>query len=480
MTKQISKALSAILVLFLGTCLLGAKCFKDDHTNVILFSIDTLRFDHLGINDPSFKYSPNIDEWSRAGVVFSRAYATAPWTWPSQNSLMTSTYPSQHGQGTGYHYCDAENIVSLAGHLKSQGYATASFNEVDLLYFKDGFDQVQLMDREEAFNFDQPLEWIEAHRAEKFFMLVHTMEVHDYMWLEDNSLGAAKKRYPDYDGPWASQDVGRPTEHYSLIYSSDEDDLEFHHAMYEEKIKYVDAQFKALLDKLAEMELLENTVIILTSDHGEGFDPGNKRVFHGGRLHEDQVHVPLIFSGPGLPAGVKVERPVSLVDVAPSVLSLCKASVPESMMGEPLLRFDESWFRERIEVVPEHSEMIFFEESLFCIASDGIRVPIHRGIGGNVVKMFGVLAEDLKYISTRAQLNLGDGVLEKVGRDEVYYLDRDPGEMENIENQTIRNQMSYAIKDIRTNLHQCADGVSGYKGIDEKLMDDLKALGYVE
>ncbi len=149
-------------------------------------------------------------------------------------------------------------------------------------------------------------------------------------------------------------------------------------------------------------------------------------------------------------------------------------------MGESLFRNSFKWLSDPIEVSARSSEKIFFEETLFCTDSQGIRVPIHRDAGWNMVNMFGVVTGDLKYISTRADLAREDGGHERIDLDEVYFLDRDPHESADVDDERLEGQLFDTIKQNRSGLLKCKDRSPEWRGIDEKTMEDLESLGYVE
>jgi choline-sulfatase len=462
-----------------GGCRSGVGESTRKLPNVILVDVDTLRYDHVGANDPDFDATPHIDRWARGGVVFSKAYAAAPWTVPSQASLMTSLYPSQHGEGGRYRFCDPDAFDGLAGHLGAGGYATVSFYEVPLKFFTEGFDESRPLERRSPFTFDEPLTWIRAHHAGPFFMLIHTMEVHDYLVKDPHALEATRARFPDYDRAWLGEDVSSPVVHWPLMLRADREDIAFIHGLYQEEIRYVDRQFGRFLHALEEMDLLEETVILLTSDHGEGFDPGRRRITHAGRLHEDLVHVPLIWSGPGLPEGAVAEAPVSLLDVAPTVLALANLEAPATMMGQSLFEPARSWLHRGMSVAKSPRTPIYFEETFFVVRDDGMRVPITRDVRGNKVDLFGLRRGPEKYLYTHAELAGKEGVPSVIDRRELFDVEEDPLETRCLGDGPTEARFESDIQQLRTLLRRVCPGGAGPEGVDPEVLDLLQSLGYV-
>lgn len=467
----------------LAATYLSSCSTESEPLNVILIDVDTLRYDHLGINDPRFEFSPNIDRWARKGVTFQRAYAAAPWTVPAQNSIMTSLYPSQHGEGGRYQFCEADEIKGLADYLKEAGYATASFTETPVKFFSQGFDLATTLPEADYFTFDEPLRWLREESRRPFFMLVHTMEVHDYMFKDPHALEPARERFPNYDRPWLTEDVRSAVVHWPLILNAGAEDIAFIQRMYQEEIRYFDLQFGKFMSDLEASGLAENTIVILTSDHGEGFDPGAKRILHGGRLHDDLVHVPLLWAGPTLPQGVSVGRPVSTIDVAPTVLSLLKLAQPAAMMGTPLFKTvpPTLWRRSYSEVADLRSMPLLFEETVFAIDDDGIRIPMNRDIQRHQVDILGIRFGGRKYIHTNAKLARESGRVAVIEREELYDLIQDPRETRNIEEEETRRRLGSALERFRSGLRRtCAGEDVDRESLDPELVETLESLGYIQ
>jgi arylsulfatase A-like enzyme len=308
------------------------------------------------------------------------------------------------------------------------------------------------------------------------------MEVHDYMAKEPHALEPALTRLPGYERPWLSEDLSNPVVHWPLFLSADEEDITFFQTLYREEIRYFDGQFGELVRGLEELGLLQSTVIVLTSDHGEGFDPGNGRITHAGRLHEDLVHVPLIVAGPDLPAGVSLGRPISLVDVAPTLLGLGHLEIPTWMNGQALFELTDSrWSSSAAGLAQEQQRQIFYEETFFAIDRDGMRVPITRDVRGNTVEIFGVRVGSQKYVDTDVKLVRTDGSTSLIRKRELYDLAQDPYETERLLDEEAQGRFASVLEGIRATLpHGCPGAATEVEGVDPELLELLESLGYVQ
>lgn len=286
--------------------------------NVLLVSIDTLRADHLGCYGHSGIQTPVIDGLARRGVRFTQTTAPTPITLPSHASMLTGLRPPHHGaRVNGMFKLDAK-AKTLAEILASAGYQTAAIVSTTVLdcrygldrgfgQYDDELDRVGALTKSEH---DQrpagvttaiAAEWLRHHGREKFFLFLHYFDPH----------------FP-YD----------PPQPFAARYAS---------APYDGEIAYVDQQLGALLNWLEENGLRARTLVVVTSDHGEGLGDHGE-VDHGMLLHEATLHVPLIVSGCApVPQGRVVTRLTGLVDIVPTVLALIGAPVPTGLDGVNLL-----------------------------------------------------------------------------------------------------------------------------------------------
>jgi arylsulfatase A-like enzyme len=305
--------------------------------NVLLVSLDTLRADRLGAYGYPLAVSPVLDTLAREGTLFARAFAQASWTVPSHATMLTGTYPCVHGLGFDESNRNAppERLVGsplaagvrpLAEILRAAGYHSAAFTEdgfVDPGSFQRGFDEFTANKHggraagvvEETVR--SSVEWLRAHAGERFFLFVHTYQVHEpytpppaYEWL----AGLRELPVPPGALPPAPQ------------YESDA-------AKYTAEVAYTDASLAPLFAALADLGVADRTIVIVTSDHGEAFGEQGA-VRHGNGITEEEIHVPLIWRAPGLiAAGRRIESMVGVVDIAPTVLALLGLPSPDWMQG---------------------------------------------------------------------------------------------------------------------------------------------------
>lgn len=300
--------------------------------NLVLISLDTLRADHLGAWGYGRATSPRIDALAEESVVFSRAVAQGSSTIPSHASLFTGQYPSSViGLGAGL----LDGPETLAEALSRAGFATWGFvdggNVRAHFGFARGFDHYEDdrvgIERLTA----RARRWIEDHPTPRFFLFLHTYDIHTP--YKAPSEYVAEFGDPDYRGGF------RPNAKYFRKVERSGKGLEprEHHevvARYDAGILYTDERVGAFLDWLAERGLLEDSLVVITSDHGEEF-------LEHGRLGHQQLHldpnlrVPLLFRGAGLRPRV-IEDTVELTDVVPTVLELLGVPPLREAVGRSL------------------------------------------------------------------------------------------------------------------------------------------------
>jgi len=293
--------------------------------NVVLVSVDTLRARSLGSYGYARDTSPFLDEIAAAGSVFEQAWTASVTTSPAHMSLFTGLYPARHGIRRGLDV-KRPGVPTLASQLRAAGYFTAAFTENGYLVrrrgFGEGFHQytenqgeTQKAPGEARLTFGQARAWVEAHRELPFFLFVHTYEVHS-----------------PYD----------PEEPHASLFEGDDApgpaDAAIRAARdrYDREIRAVDDELRAFFETLERAGAARDTLVVLTSDHGEEFaEHGGYQ--HGGAVFEESLRVPLVFWGPGrIPAARRIAEPVSLTDVAPTLLALLDLPVPATLDGHSL------------------------------------------------------------------------------------------------------------------------------------------------
>jgi arylsulfatase A-like enzyme len=303
--------------------------------NILLYLMDTLRADHTSALGYHRDTTPNLAALAEEGWNFTQATSTAPRTRSSTASILTSLYPSQNHAvlNSGL---DLE-VESLAEILRRGGWSTYAYvangNVFEPAFrFDQGFDRFVTI---RGKNLDNHAHTIEIHekifpnldrlKGERFFLYVHAVDPHSPYDPPEES----RHRYtdPDYRGSIEPmKTVARELKKTSLS----TEDFDFVVGLYDEDIRYQDASFGRLLDAMREKNLLENTLIVVVSDHGDEFlEHGGWE--HGMRLFEHQLRVPFVVHGPGIEAHT-IDTPTSLVDVMPTILA--QAGLPGPPQSE--------------------------------------------------------------------------------------------------------------------------------------------------
>jgi choline-sulfatase len=332
---------------------------------VVLVVVDTLRADHLGMYGHARPTSPRMDAWVDRGVVFERAFATAPWTLPTFGSIYTGQLPTHHGAGIIVHEDpddagEAVGAMMFDGHTKlfaglrpgapalaailgEHGYATGAVVNNPFLGPRFGVAR-GFQDYDHAAGNDvemrradavvsRALEWIAAQGERPFFLMVHLFDPH-------MNYDAP----PPFRGKFSATSSGaggrvdlpvRDTEtirRYAARLTASE--REFIAAAYDEEVAFVDQEVGRLLAALDRQGVLERALVVLTADHGEElFDHGG--FGHGHAMYDEVLRVPLIVWGRGVRPG-RIAAPVSVIDIAPTVLDALGIAVPPTMDGGSL------------------------------------------------------------------------------------------------------------------------------------------------
>ncbi len=358
-----------------------AKAPREGPPNLLLISVDTLRADHLGCYGYPLATSPNIDRLAAESTLYADAMAPAAWTLPSHAALLTGVHPWRLGL-IDNRLALPQGAPSLAEMLHAGGYQTAAFVDSKprgyvgaVRGFGRGFDSFRhspfvrgsLYEHDAAASVDEAIEWLEARRPElPFFLFLHTKSVHTTKRdprLDNDAPYHKPARYLERFLPggrlqhsWRIAGKGAGVEYLldlnqrlavglAPVPAMSDDRVRELIALYDAGIYYVDEQLGRLLEQLERLELRRDTVIVLTSDHGEAFLE-HRFVVHQ-EVYQTLLHVPLIVHDPLRSESATVHETVSLEDVAPTLLSLAGLSPPPALEGEPLPRSDDESDAER-------------------------------------------------------------------------------------------------------------------------------------
>jgi arylsulfatase A-like enzyme len=317
---------------------------KKENPNVLFISIDTLRKDHLGIYGYDRPTSPQIDALAKSGIVFDNMISTSSWTLPAHASMLTGKYPAFHGlQDDGVKL--APSVPTIAEYYKKRGYHTMAVvshvyvsSEFGLERGFDIFDDSLIeggarnpIAEEVVDNF---LYLADKMPAKKYFGFIHFFDPHDDYTAPPPFN--AKFTNPAYTGD-INGTIQSMLKYYFKEQEMPETDRQQLIGHYDEEIAYVDSQIGRLLKELKRRGMLDNTVIILTSDHGEEFkDHG--QLGHGRTLFGEQLHVPLIIVGyPSVTPGSRNGDLVSSIDFYPTLVNLIGGSNSQHFQGRPII-----------------------------------------------------------------------------------------------------------------------------------------------
>ncbi|MEF8789142.1 MAG: sulfatase [Haloarculaceae archaeon] len=426
--------------------------------NVLLITVDSLRADAVATDEPA---TPAVDRLAEEGIVYERAFAQGTFTTLSMPSLFTSRYPSSLppvGVVEDMVGSAVTGVPTLTEALHDAGYATAGFHSNPLLSdpfgFDEGFDtfdsQLPLagvprlpgrakiltdkllrLVRKHAYLpgerlTDRALNWLDRRPGDRpFFCWLHYMDVHGPYQSKSGNAYANKLRA---ERLWRKA-VASPGD----LTDTERERLR---RTYREEVEYTDGCVGRLLDGLRRRGLLEETVCVLTADHGEEFGE-HGRYSHPDHLYDEVVHVPLVVRRPDREPG-RADHPVELVDVAPTVLEAVGAEPPAPFAGRRLS-----------DPAPGHA-----------ISEAGV-APTYKA---------GVRTDRWKYI------RYGD-------REELYDLRADPGEQTDVagNHPSVLADLSGTLDDhLATHgTHTGAEDVSDVGIEDGEARDRLEDLGYL-
>ena len=314
----------------------------DEPSNIVLVTIDTLRTDRVGVHGSELRLTPHIDELGRRSAVFDHAITPIATTTPAHASVFTGLYPRLHGvRWNGDRLSD--DYQTLAERLVDAGYETAAFIGLPGMIVRGNLGQgfQTASDTAESALEVRPgievnllaLRWLEEPRKEPFFLWVHYYEVHSPYRLTQH----ARRHLGSYAGPLA--DGATVEEFYS--YGKPElpatlENREALTALYDGEVVEADRLVGNVVSELRNQGRLDNTVIIVTSDHGQLLGE-HERVGHGFQVWEEVLRVPLIVHDPYATEPRRVGRRVGLIDLFPTILEYARLPAPEDALGRSLV-----------------------------------------------------------------------------------------------------------------------------------------------
>jgi len=346
-----------------------------DAPNFVVIVLDTLRADHLSSYGYHRVTSPHIDEIAQHGVVFENPIAASSWSLPSHASLLTGRPVHEHGWGNvrqipwlGWRDKALNGLPTIGEELQKRGYRTGAFSANSIyftsnvgmgrgfLHFEDYFENVGDAFVRTQFGRDFSQRYMNRSKKSAFTRAFHALGLG--RWLDKDSEGSGvyggafgvRKRADDIDAEavrWIERDPKHPffaflnyfDVHYAYggpeRYPKPQWDKGTTIDEYDAGVRYADDYVGRLLQRLNDIGVLKNTIVVITSDHGESLgDHGLK--YHGSALYRELIQVPLIVYCPGrIPEGIRIEAPVSTASIAETVMNLAGGKT-DTFPGPPL------------------------------------------------------------------------------------------------------------------------------------------------
>ena len=416
-----------------GNIIKGEAC-KD--CNVILISFDALRADHLGVYGYEKNTSPNIDAFSEDSLVFENCISQAPWTLPSHVSMLTGEYPSHHGAMKATSEL-GNSTITIADILHDKGYKTVAFTGGGFTSKKYNYHTFDIFNDTKTTNNSMEIQnvinWVDSNSKGKFFLFWHTFSTHAPYAPSKQFDVFSDKNYNGMLNSLNSSALQKILK--ESINNLTQEDIDYMISKYDGGILEADYNFGELIKELKEKNILDKTIIIVVSDHGESFAEREeqKRIGHV-ILYKEVMHVPLIVRIPGVP-GNKMQGTVELIDIMPTVLSILNMQVPDSVDGKSLFSASTADFA--------YSENSYHEERSSLIYKN------YHLIHDKNNNTF-----------------------------EFYNLNNDPEERNNLFGNKSEEESLMVREILRRESVNHSAGKTENAEMDEELVEQLKALGY--
>jgi len=394
--------------------------FKQEKYNVLLITLDTFRRDRISTYSDRYVKTPVIDRLASRSVVFNRAFAHNPVTLPSHTNILTGTTPRYHGISDNTGFRLEERFLTIAEHLKQNGYSTgafvASFPLDSRFGLAQGFDvyddnygthndmELFFVERKAEKVITPALQWLTG-RQDKWFAWVHLFDAHQ-----------AYLPPPPFN-------------------------QQYKHDLYSGEAAYVDHALQRLFDFLEQKGLMKNTVILLTADHGEALGEKGEDT-HSYFAYNNTIHIPMILYVPG--AGNKtVDQNVCHIDIFPTICKLLNLDVPAHLQGESMLPI--------INGAPRQRKQIYFES-------------LTPFLNRSWAPLRGFVQGDMKYIDQPVP--------------ELYNIHTDPNEKNNLATSQPLTQYKRDLVKLKLDLTG-KHIMTRSRKLDSDVSKRLKSLGYL-
>lgn len=364
------------------------KSPTDGKMNVLLITLDTLRADHLGCYGYEKNTSPTLDDLAASSIVFDRAIAQSAVTPVSHASIMTGLNPYNHNLRSlhgGVNYQLSESHLTLAEIMGANGYETggyvSAFPVTEHYGLHQGFETwgeafqkkgaVKVLSKKGIVNTgtaqracdvttEKAIAWLRQNAVKPFFAWIHYFDVHDPIILP-------------------------PDEYLKQFYPETRNKPDILRAVYDAEIAFMDDQIDMILKELEALEVRDNTVLAVISDHGEGL--GDHDWWGHSILYQEQIRLAFILSIPGRAEGLRVSSLVRSIDLVPTLVELLDLDIPadtdfdgksllgviDGSPGKPRIAYSES-----INDLTAYYDSQLQDESLYAISDGRWKLILHR------------------------------------------------------------------------------------------------------
>jgi arylsulfatase A-like enzyme len=444
-----------LLILNIGAFLYG-KIQAKEGPNVVFIVIDALRQDHLGCYGYERDTSPHIDALAHKGVIYKNAYSSSPWTKPSVASFLTALYPNTH-RAINSGDVLPESVLTISEIFKNEGCTTFFLGGGNTyvgkrFQFHQGFDSYSNERINAARLTDQFLSLIPKLKKRRFFAYLHYMDVHlPYKPNPYYDFFVQKEAAHHFEpGKFSHKDIKRLTISNTLSAA----DREYLVALYDGQVRFVDENIGRILSMLKRSHMLNNTLVVVTSDHGEEFWD-HDHFEHGHSLYHELIRIPLIIAGNQVKPS-EIKNPARSIDLLPTLLEIIdikadRYKLEETRSLKPFNRENREW---------DHS--IFAMGTLrgdekYCLIHQDRKLIVNTGNKTRKAKLIGY---------------------RKKRKFEFYDITGDPLEKKNLAE--VEQKKALQMKKVLDTLIRRGSTFKSKRAVlDKKAKEQLKSLGYL-
>jgi arylsulfatase len=426
--------------------------------NLLLVLLDTTRSDHLSCYGYARETTPAIDRLAAGGVRFAAAFAHSSLTPVSAGTLLTGTLPFRHGVRSLYAVGGqalAPEVESLFGLLGRSGRRTAGFVSAKPMGrqyglargFDEYFDDLGATRPREGMRFapQRPadettallLDWLDQRAAEPFAVLLHLFDAHDPAFVPPREFLEPRVSFA------LPRELARFVPDAAVLGLLEHPQRLVE--LYDAELAYMDSQLERVLERLAALGVRDETLVVVSADHGEAF--GEHNFYTHGLLYREHLQVPLVLQGPGLPAGMVIDARARLVDLLPTLVELFGLPPPAGLQdGQSLagwIRGEAPRDRDLYAEVHHAEDDQFQREAAMYTLVRGRWKYVHRPVSGG---------------------------------HELFDLAADPAEGVNLY-EAERAQAEGLLRELEA-LGALGGGAPELEGLDPQMVRDLRELGY--